>query len=102
MRALELGIELPAEAFQKKNGGNGKNGGGGKSNAGLHGVIWTGIGAGLMISRGILGEIHGVNEELLTFTTFLMIWGVPAFFVGLGLIGYSLMGRFRSDSDGEA
>lgn len=55
----------------------------------LHGVIWTGIGLGLLVSTYALrGEAQ--DTDFRQFLIFLRIWAFPTLFVGVGLIAYAL------------
>ncbi len=81
MRALELGrvdtfppLEVEPERRPPRS-----------TNLGLHGVIWTGIGGGLLFSAFVMGLFvsdRDADEAL----AFLLIWAFPALFVGLGLL----------------
>jgi hypothetical protein len=55
----------------------------------VHGVVWTGIGLGLLASTYAL-QSEAQNTEFREFLLFLKIWAFPALFVGLGLLGYTL------------
>jgi hypothetical protein len=86
IKAIEAGIGDPAallatpvEVPKEKPKGRG---------AAYHGAIWTGLGLGLLISTLIVHEIG--NEDMRGFASFLLIWAIPAFTVGLGLVIYGV------------
>ncbi len=90
LRAIEMGLtDLPAElkdreetedtpARPKRNG----------RSVGLHGVIWAAIGFGLMTSATFVIE-QDWGADMRQFALFLMLWAIPAMFVGIGLIIYA-------------
>ena len=91
MRALELGLtEIPGVEGQP--GGNGRRR---TYGPGLHAAIWSGIGLGLIGSRVLMDVIAEPDRGLVTFTTFLSIWGMPSLFVGIGLAIYAWTQRKR-------
>ena len=58
--------------------------------AAYQGAIWTGVGLGLLISTAVIRQ---GTSGMVDFATFLLIWAMPAFLVGLGLVIYGVLTR---------
>jgi hypothetical protein len=58
--------------------------------AAYHGAIWAGVGLGLLISTGVIRQ---GTSAMVEFANFLMIWAIPAFLVGVGLVIYGVLTR---------
>ena len=67
---------------------------------GIHGAIWTAIGAGLLVSTSII-RTQSMNSDFRQFALFLMIWAVPALFVGIALVIYAAVNHFTGRGEGE-
>lgn len=94
MRALELGLsEIPGAEPAKTNGKKRNYG------PGLHAAIWSGVGLGLIGSRALIEGFADTEPALVEFTTFLLIWGMPALFVGLSLGIYAFFQRNKRNGD---
>ncbi len=65
---------------------------------GIHGAIWTGIGAGLVVST-VLIRTYGYNSDLQQFALFVQIWAVPALFVGIALVIYAAVNHRSGRAD---
>jgi hypothetical protein len=101
LRAIEMGLtDLPAELKDreetveprpraKRNG----------RSVGLHGVIWLGIGLGLVFSASVAVSQEW-SGDLRDFALFLLLWAIPATFVGLGLIIYAGVTRRQRKHEG--
>ncbi len=89
LKAIEMGqTELPRALLDTQEEPKPKRARG----TGLHGVVWTGIGLGLLASTyGLTGEVQ--DTDFRQFLLFLKIWAFPALFVGLGLIAYAMATR---------
>jgi hypothetical protein len=87
LKAIEMGqTEIPRALLSTRNELKPKRGPG----PALHGVVWTGIGLGLLVSTYALrGETQ--DTDFRQFLIFLKIWAFPSLFVGLGLLAYALM-----------
>ncbi len=101
LRALEMGVEnLPAgllETEEQRRPAKEPNSRG----VAVHGVIWAGIGAGLLGSTA-LARSQVADEGLQNFALFLQIWAVPALTVGLGLIIYAVLTRNGKGKEAKA
>ncbi len=85
MAALEKGIPLPDELLVETEAANLRPG---NHNTALGGIIWTGFGLGILVSRNMV-NISALGEDFGQFMAFLSIWAYPALFVGIGLLGYA-------------
>ncbi len=87
LKAIEMGqTELPRALLDSQEDLRGKRGRG----TAVHGLVWTGIGLGLLVSTTALrGEAQ--DTDFRQFLIFLKIWAFPSLFVGLGLLAYALM-----------
>ena len=80
MRALELGktdMDMGMEKVERERPRN-------HQTMALHGVIWTGIGLGLIVAAFVLNLIVE-DPDFRDFAAFLVIWSFPSLFVGIGL-----------------
>lgn len=91
MRALELGkVEADMYITEGQKPAAPRS----HANLALHGVIWSGIGAGLLVASFILSTIIK-DRDFQEFAAFLVIWSIPSLFVGLGL--RHLAGKAREE-----
>lgn len=63
-----------------------------KRGAAFHGAIWTGLGGGLLVSTLTMRQIT-TNEDMAQFAAFLLVWAIPALFVGIALVLYAVATR---------
>lgn len=96
IKAIEAGVGDPAallaappEIPKEKPRGRG---------AAYHGVIWAGLGLGLLISTVVLLNTSD-NEDIRGFASFLLIWAIPALTVGLALVIYGVKTKNGNGSD---
>ncbi len=101
IKALEMGLNtLPAalagpEGEQTKKVEKPASEGGGPA---LHGTVWTAIGLGLLVAT-IAARAQFTSEGARDFFLVVQVWAIPALFVGVGLIIYSVItGRNRRKS----
>jgi hypothetical protein len=93
MLAIEKGLPPPPESLtdadeerRRKTASQG---------AGFHGVIWTALGAGILVSSYVVYSPEDWTD-LSKFLAFLRIWAFPALFVGLGLLLYARLSRDKA------
>jgi len=60
--------------------------------AAYHGAIWTGLGGGLLVSTFTMRYITD-SEDMAKFAAFLLLWAIPALFVGIALVIYAVATR---------
>jgi len=63
-----------------------------KRSAAFHGAIWTGLGGGLLVSTLTMRQLT-TNEDMAQFAAFLLVWAIPALFVGIALVLYAVATR---------
>lgn len=93
MKAIETGmlepaalLTAPAEAPAKKTKSKSRRG------AAFHGAVWTGLGGGLLVSTVAMHHITD-SQDLAQFADFLLVWAIPALFVGIALVIYAAATR---------
>jgi hypothetical protein len=90
--ALEKGLPLPDELLLEPTPNGRPQGNHGTAVAG---IVWTGVGLGLLTSStAALGE-PSFGSEFRQFIAFLRLWAWPALFVGTGLLVYAWLIRDR-------
>ncbi|TPW17187.1 MAG: hypothetical protein FD129_479 [bacterium] len=92
MAALERGVPLPDELLVETEAANLRPG---NHNTALGGIIWTGFGLGIMVSRNMVNTAT-LGEDFGQFMAFLSIWAYPTMFIGIGLLVYAWIIRDRS------
>lgn len=92
LAALDKGLPLPDDLLADNSMVAPRTG---PRNTAVPGLIWTGIGLGVLISTNTVnfGDLGG---DFRGFVAFLQIWAWPALMVGLGLIGYALLTRGKN------
>ena len=93
VKALEMGLTTLPAALAGPNGEEEakkvkrSSGGGG---AALHGTVWTAVGLGLFVAT-VAARAQFESQGARDFFLVVQVWSIPALFVGLGLIIYSVV-----------
>jgi hypothetical protein len=92
LAALDKGLPLPDELLLDPSPNGRPQGNHGTAVAG---IVWTGVGLGLLTSSFSALNDPGFGSEFRQFLSFLRLWAWPALFVGVGLLIYSWLIRDR-------
>lgn len=93
LAALDKGLPLPDELLLEPSPGGRPQGNHGTAVAG---IVWTGVGLGLLVSSFSALSEPSFGSEFRQFLAFLRLWAWPALFVGIGLLVYAWIIRDRN------
>jgi hypothetical protein len=90
--ALEKGVPLPDELLIETEGQVKRPG---NHMTAIGGIVWTGFGLGILLSRSVI-DVSSIGSDFVQFMTFMSIWAFPALFIGIGLLVYAWLIRDRA------
>jgi hypothetical protein len=91
---LERGMPIPEDLLKDESPATPKSG---PRSTAVPGVVWTGVGLGVLISTNVV-DVSDMGGEFRGLVTFLQIWAWPALMVGLGLLGHAILTRKPRDT----
>jgi len=98
LKAIEAGVMDPASLLAPPASASRPKKSRPRRGAAFYGAIWTGLGGGLLVSTLTMRQIT-TNEDMAQFAAFLLVWAIPALFVGIALVLYAVATRNGNASE---